>query len=101
MNPPDDGVLRIVRNERSENTPARKAAPWSGLMTSAPWVKRAAAKESIVVVEWGSNYIEATKDLAGKQDKVDIAWELHAGGSAAILAKIKANWPQVRYDLVA
>jgi len=73
----------------------------AGLMTSAPWVKRAAAKESIVVVEWGSNYIEATKDLAGKQDKVDIAWELHAGGSAAILAKIKANWPQVRYDLVA
>jgi putative spermidine/putrescine transport system substrate-binding protein len=59
------------------------------------------AKERITVVEWGGPYIENMKKIADKQDKVDIQWELHAGGSAAILPKIKATWPdKVQFDLV-
>ena len=30
----------------------------------------------------------------------DITWELHQGGAAAILPKIKASWPNTPYDIV-
>lgn len=62
---------------------------------------RAFAKESLTVVEWGGSYIENMKKVAEGQDKLDINWVLHAGGAAAILPKIKADWPHPKYDLVA
>jgi hypothetical protein len=39
--------------------------------------------------------------VAAKQSKYDIQWETHAGGAAAIVAKIKTAWPTPLYDFVA
>jgi putative spermidine/putrescine transport system substrate-binding protein len=39
--------------------------------------------------------------VAERQDKYDINWVLHAGGAAAILPKIKTDWPKPKFDLVA
>lgn len=61
---------------------------------------RASAAE-LVAVEWGGPWIENAKALTAKQDAADIQWELHAGGAAAIVAKIKAVWPNAKYDMVA
>jgi len=62
---------------------------------------RAFGRESLTVVEWGGAYIDNMKLVAAKQDKYDINWVLHAGGAAAILPKIKADWPNPKFDLVA
>jgi putative spermidine/putrescine transport system substrate-binding protein len=62
---------------------------------------RAFAGEALTVVEWGGAYIDNMKLVAKKQDKFDINWVLHAGGAAAILPKIKTDWPKPKYDLVA
>jgi putative spermidine/putrescine transport system substrate-binding protein len=62
---------------------------------------RALAKENLTFVQWGGKYINVSKDIVGKQDKAEVTWELHAGGAAAILGKIQAAWPNVKYDVVA
>jgi putative spermidine/putrescine transport system substrate-binding protein len=67
-----------------------------------PWAKNArAAQASIIAVEWGGPWVETMKSLTAKQDIVDVSWELHTGGSSAILPKIKAAWPNPQYDLVS
>ncbi|MGY8685678.1 extracellular solute-binding protein [Bradyrhizobium sp. UFLA05-153] len=71
-----------------------------GVVASLPFAPEARAKEMLTVVEWGPPYIEGSKKVAAKWDKADIAWELHAGGAAAILGKLKATWPNSPYDLV-
>lgn len=74
----------------------------AGLTATMPGVKKAWAKESITVVEWGGAYVKGIKELVKRQGKYDVTWELHAGGAAAILPKIKSQWPDnLRYDLVA
>ncbi|MES0039555.1 PotD/PotF family extracellular solute-binding protein [Mesorhizobium sp. M0046] len=60
----------------------------------------AGAAETITAMEWGDTYITAIKQIASKQTDVDINWQLHAGGSAAILPKIKATWPNPGIDLL-
>jgi putative spermidine/putrescine transport system substrate-binding protein len=60
-----------------------------------------AAQASIVAVEWGGPYIEIMTKLTEEQSDIAVSWEQHAGGSAGILAKIKAGWPHPRYDVVA
>ena len=62
--------------------------------------REAFAKETLTAVEWGPPWIDGSKKVAAKWDKADITWELHAGGAAAILGKIKATWPNSPYDLV-
>ena len=74
----------------------------AGLTATMPGIRRAFGKEGLTVVEWGGPYVEGMKELANKQGKYDVTWELHAGGAAAILPKIKSQWPDnVKYDLVA
>ena len=74
----------------------------AGLTTTLPGARSAWGRESLTIVEWGGTYIEAMKELAQKYDKYDLVWELHAGGAAAILPKIRTQWPDnLRYDLVA
>jgi putative spermidine/putrescine transport system substrate-binding protein len=51
-------------------------------------------------VQWGGPWIEGAKAVAAKQDEYEIKWELHTGGSAAIIPKIKAAWPTPLYDFV-
>jgi spermidine/putrescine-binding protein len=64
----------------------------------------AEAAESLVAVTWGGAQVEASKALAqkfGSQRPTTFAWELHQGGAANILPKIRATWPVVKYDIVA
>ena len=53
----------------------------------------------------GGAQAEASKTLAqGSSSQVKpttFSWELHQGGAAKILPKIRATWPQVKYDIVA
>lgn len=63
-------------------------------------VVRARADETITAVEWGGNYANEMKKLAAKQSDVKVNWQLHAGGAAAILPRIKAMWPNPGIDLL-
>ncbi|MSO93035.1 MAG: extracellular solute-binding protein [Rhodospirillales bacterium] len=66
-----------------------------------PWARAALAqKASLTGVFWGGPYLDAIKAVAVRQDKADIKWELHSGGAAAIIPKIKATWPSSPYDFV-
>ena len=73
----------------------------AALMLGLPTVKSAyAAKTKLSIVEWGPPWIDATKKVAKKWDKVDFTWTLHSGGAASVLPKIKSSWPNPPYDLV-
>ena len=64
------------------------------LTIAKPWILRASAAEATLIgVEWGGPWLEGAKAVAAKQSKYDIQWETHAGGAAAIVAKIKTAWP--------
>ena len=74
----------------------------AGLTASMPGIRQAWGKEDLTIVEWGGPYVEGIKKLADEQGAYDITWELHQGGSAAILPKIKSQWPDnLQYDMVA
>lgn len=62
---------------------------------------RAKAATELTAVEWGGDVVNAMKKIAENQDKVQVNWVLHQGGSGAILPKIKATWPNAEYDYVA
>ena len=65
---------------------------------------RAEAAEDIVAVMWGGPFIDASKPISEaymKQGKGNVNWELHAGGSFLIAAKIRATWPVVKYDVTS
>jgi len=59
------------------------------------------AAQSLTGVEWGGPYIEWLQQVADNQDEFELQTELHASGAAAILAKVKATWPDVPYDFIA
>ena len=64
----------------------------------------ASAAEGIVAVMWGGPFIEASKPIGeafSKQTGNTVNWELHAGGSFLIAAKIRATWPVVKYDVTS
>jgi putative spermidine/putrescine transport system substrate-binding protein len=74
----------------------------AALFTSKPWIRRAAAADvTLVGVQWGGPWLEGAKAVAAKAPKFNIQWETHAGGAAAIMAKIKTAWPTPLYDFVA
>jgi putative spermidine/putrescine transport system substrate-binding protein len=64
-------------------------------------VRRTRAAEQLTAVQWGGNYIKVSKEIVAEKPNLDVTWELHAGGAAAILGKVKAAWPNVKYDTVA
>jgi len=92
--------FRFTRRQFVANSAATGLGA-AGILMSPALMKAARAKEPLTVVEWGSPYVEASKVIAEKQSAVDITWVLHAGGSAAILPKIKTSWPNPPYDLIA
>ena len=60
--------------------------------------------EQLLVVMWGAAWIEVSRKIVDAYvvktgDKV--AWELHAGGAMAIVAKVKPAWPHVNYNLIS
>ena len=61
------------------------------------------AASRFVAVTWGGPLLEANKVIGADYMKASgdqIAWDLHEGGAANILGKIKASWPTVRHDMV-
>ncbi len=64
-------------------------------------IRPASAATEVTAVEWGGDVVNAMKKIEENQDKVQINWVLHQGGSGAILPKIKATWPNAEYDYVA
>lgn len=45
--------------------------------------------------------MDAFREIQGRQEDVSVRWEMHASGAAAILGKLKANWPNSPYDFIA
>jgi putative spermidine/putrescine transport system substrate-binding protein len=62
--------------------------------------KMAQAATSLNAVWWGGPWIEAIKATTAKQNDVSVKWQLHSGGAAAVLPKIKSAWPVYQYDVV-
>jgi len=58
------------------------------------------AATQLNAVWWGGPWVEGIKAITAKQHEVDVNWQLHAGGSAAVLPKIKSSWPNYSYDVV-
>ena len=65
-----------------------------------PFANSAWAADPLTVVEWGPPWIDGSKKVLGDQNMWDVTWELHQGGAAAILPKIKSSWPNTPYDVV-
>ncbi|MGH6954054.1 MAG: extracellular solute-binding protein [Alphaproteobacteria bacterium] len=72
----------------------------AGLVGAWPGGRRAWAKDPVTAVDWGNPYLDASKAMAERQGKLDVTWVAHEGGGAAILAKIKATWPNTPYDVI-
>ncbi|MCS0494558.1 extracellular solute-binding protein [Ancylobacter sp. MQZ15Z-1] len=86
----------------------RAALAGAGLAAAGPFagglIRPASAAERLLVVQWGAQWIEVSKQIAAdfnKTNDTQIAWELHSGGSAAVIAKIKAVWPNTQYNVLS
>lgn len=94
-------MKRTLTRRRFVTNTAKGSAAAASLTIAAPFIRPAWAQSNLTVVEWGTPYIETSQALTETQDKVDVNWVLHEGGSAAILPKIKSSWPNPPYDLIA
>lgn len=92
-------MLHLTRRQVLKNGAAVAAVTPFG--SALGLVRPAMAATEITAVEWGGDVVKAMKKIAEKQDKVQVNWVLHQGGSGAILPKIKATWPRTEYDYVA
>jgi putative spermidine/putrescine transport system substrate-binding protein len=68
-------------------------APFQGVL--------AQQRPTLTAVEWGGQTLESIQAIQRFQSVADVKWQLHAGGAAAIIAKISAAKPAVNYDVVA
>ncbi len=60
-------------------------------------------KPVLELVTWGSPYIEATQPLANaftQQTGIPVRFELHVGGSATVIDRIKADLPVINRDSI-
>jgi len=71
-----------------------------GLIAAGPLKVLAEQQKTLAAVEWGGPWLDASKALLADQGQFDVNWILHTGGSAAIIPKIKASLPKVRFDIV-
>src|SRR4051812_30624850 len=95
-----DTMLGLSRRKLLKISAASGLAPALGISR----ITAAQAQEQLLVVMWGAAWIEVSRKIvdayvAKTGDKV--AWELHAGGAMAIVAKIKPAWPRVGYNLIS
>ena len=72
----------------------------AGMVSAFPWSMDAQAAVQLTGVQWGGPWVESNQAVNKKQDEWEVRWELHTGGSAAIIPKIKAAWPNLKYDFV-
>jgi putative spermidine/putrescine transport system substrate-binding protein len=94
----------MIRLSRREMLKVSAAAGLGGTMPFAALGQAAAQGQQLLVVMWGADWIAVSRKIgdayaAATGDR--IAWELHAGGAMAIVAKIKPVWPRVNYNLIA
>jgi spermidine/putrescine-binding protein len=64
----------------------------------------AQAAEQLLVVQWGAAWIDVSRKIVetySKDTGDKVAWELHAGGAMAIVAKIRPQWPHVGYNVIS
>jgi len=65
---------------------------------------QAVAAQEITAVTWGGPLLKANEIIAAdftSKTGTNILWEMHEGGAANILSKIKATWPDsIKYDIV-
>ena len=73
----------------------------AALIAGASVSSRAQAPVPLTGIDWGGPLIEATRKISAADKNVDITWELHSGGAGTVLPKIKAAWPNPKYDIVA
>ena len=74
----------------------------AGALATLPGLRIAhSAPSTLDAITWGGPFINATKDASAGFSGADITWDLHSGGAGTVLSKIKAAWPEPRYDLVA
>jgi putative spermidine/putrescine transport system substrate-binding protein len=92
-------MFNLTRRQILKGTAASAGAMILGGMLGS--ARQASAATELTAVEWGGGVVDAMKQIEGKQDKVQVNWVLHQGGSGAILPKIKAAWPNAEYDYVA
>jgi putative spermidine/putrescine transport system substrate-binding protein len=65
---------------------------------------RAESGQSLLAVQWGAPWIDVTRQITAaytKQSGDKVAFELHAGGAMAVVAKMRPLWPRVPYNLVS
>jgi putative spermidine/putrescine transport system substrate-binding protein len=92
-------MFNLTRRQILKGTAASAGAMiLGGTLGSA---RQASSATELTAVEWGGGVVDAMKQIESKQDKVQVNWVLHQGGSGAILPKIKATWPNAEYDYVA
>jgi putative spermidine/putrescine transport system substrate-binding protein len=72
----------------------------AGLTGMLPLIS-AHASVTLTGVQWGGPWVEAATSINANQDNWNVNWELHTGGSATIIPKIRAVWPSPLYDFVA
>ena len=76
-------------------------ASGAALIAGASMPSRAQTPVQLTGIDWGGPLIEATRKITAGDKDVDITWDLHAGGAGTVLPKIKAAWPNPKYDIVA
>jgi len=80
------------------------AVAMAGIGYGAYEYSRPKPKEPLVVVQWGGPDIEAQRPIAEaftEQTGIPIVEELHTGGSAAVMNRIRAGLPKITRHVVA
>lgn len=96
-------MTAISRRSFTKGMLAGAGATMTGV-TAPGLIRPAAAADRLLVVQWGALWIEVSKKLLEdfqKSSKTQVAWELHSGGAAAVVAKIKAEWPRTGRNVVS
>ena len=60
--------------------------------------------QQLLVVQWGAAWIDVSRKIVAEYEAKTgdkVAWETHAGGAMAIVAKIKPVWPRVSYNMIS
>src|ERR1700726_2293944 len=82
-------------------TRRRFLASSTALIAGASVPSRAQAAVPLTGIDWGGPLIEATRKITAGDKNVEMTWDLHSGGAGTVLPKIKAAWPNPKYDIVA
>jgi len=100
----EEGEMTTFSRRDFMRTAGLGAAGLYGLGTAPGLIRTAEARERLLVVQWGAQWIEATQAIVEDYNKEyddRIAFELHSGGAFAVVAKIKASWPRTQYNVIS